>query len=112
MAGVYADTDVRRGVHKAPANEVIQGITGFELYVNKFQQEVLNPLAINCLRLFAKSRISRVGRRTLADQPEWKYVNVRRYFLFLEHSIEIRDQLGGVRAEWREALGECPGHGL
>lgn len=88
MAGIYADTDVRRGVHKAPANEVIQGATGLELYVNKFQQEVLNPLAINCLRFFPNRGLRVWGSRTLADDPDWKYVNVRRYFLFLEHSIE------------------------
>lgn len=88
IAGIYADTDVRRGVHKAPANEVIQGATGLELYVNKFQQEVLNPLAINCLRFFPNRGLRVWGSRTLADDPEWKYVNVRRYFLFLEHSIE------------------------
>jgi hypothetical protein len=87
MAGLYADTDVRRGVYKAPANEVIQGTTGLELYVNTFQQDVLNPLSINCLRFFPNRGYRVWGGRTLSDDPEWLYVNVRRYFLFLEHSI-------------------------
>ncbi len=88
MAGLYADTDVQRGVHKAPANEVIQGATGLELYVNTFQQEVLNPLGINCLRFFANRGYRVWGGRTLSDDPDWRYVNVRRYFMFLEHSID------------------------
>jgi phage tail sheath protein FI len=88
IAGLYADTDVQRGVHKAPANEVIQGVTGLELYVNTFQQEVLNPVGINCLRLFANRGYRVWGGRTLSDDPDWRYVNVRRYFMFLEHSID------------------------
>jgi uncharacterized protein len=88
MAGLYADTDVQRGVHKAPANEVIQGATGLELYVNTFQQEVLNPVGINCLRFFPNRGYRVWGGRTLSDDPDWRYVNVRRYFMFLEHSID------------------------
>lgn len=88
MAGIYARTDVERGVHKAPANTVVQGALSFHQNINKFQQEVLNPQGINCLRSFA-GRGHRVwGGRTLSSDPEWKYVNVRRYFLYLEKSIE------------------------
>ncbi len=88
MAGIYARNDTERGVHKAPANVVIQGALGFNQVVNKFQQELLNPNGINCLRFFA-GRGNRVwGARTLSSDGEWKYVNVRRYFLFLERSIE------------------------
>jgi phage tail sheath protein FI len=92
MAGVYANTDVTRGVHKAPANEVVLGALRFEQDINKFQQELLNPNGINCLRSFP-GRGHRVwGGRTLSSDPEWKYVNVRRYFNYLERSIEKSTQ--------------------
>jgi phage tail sheath protein FI len=92
IAGIYARTDVDRGVHKAPANEVVFGALRFEQEINQFQQELLNPNGINCLRSFA-GRGHRVwGGRTLSSDPEWKYVNVRRYFLFLERSIEKSTQ--------------------
>jgi hypothetical protein len=92
IAGVYANTDVTRGVHKAPANEVVIGALGFAQEVNRFQQELLNPNGINCLRSFP-GRGHRVwGGRTLSADPEWKYVNVRRYFLFLERSIDKSTQ--------------------
>lgn len=92
IAGIYVRTDVDRGVHKAPANEVVMGALRFEQEVNKFQQELLNPNGINCLRSFP-GRGHRVwGVRTLSSDPEWKYVNVRRYFLYLERSIEKSTQ--------------------
>jgi phage tail sheath protein FI len=88
MAGIYARTDVERGVHKSPANVAVFGALRFNQNINKFQQELLNPKGINCLRSFP-GRGHRVwGGRTLSDDPEWKYLNVRRYFLFLERSIE------------------------
>lgn len=92
IAGICVRTDVDRGVHKAPANEVVMGALRFEQEVNKFQQELLNPNGINCLRSFP-GRGHRVwGGRTLSSDPEWKYVNVRRYFLYLERSIEKSTQ--------------------
>lgn len=88
MAGIYARTDVDRGVHKSPANVPVFGALRFNQNINKFQQELLNPMGINCLRSFP-GRGHRVwGGRTLSGDPEWKYLNVRRYFLFLERSIE------------------------
>lgn len=88
VAGVYAGTDVNRGVHKPPANEVVIGALRFAQEINQFQQELLNPNGINCLRSFP-GRGHRVwGGRTMASDPEWKYVNVRRYFLYLERSID------------------------
>jgi phage tail sheath protein FI len=88
MAGIYARSDVERGVHKAPANEVVRGILRFSRPVNKGEQDVLNPEGINCLRFF-EGRGNRVwGARTLSSDPEWIYVNVRRLFIFLEHSID------------------------
>ncbi|MCG6942860.1 MAG: phage tail sheath subtilisin-like domain-containing protein [Thiohalocapsa sp.] len=92
IAGVYANTDVTRGVHKAPANEVVLGALRFAQDINRFQQELLNPNGINCLRSFP-GRGHRVwGGRTLSSDPEWKYVNVRRYFLYLERSIDVSTQ--------------------
>ncbi|WP_300427272.1 phage tail sheath subtilisin-like domain-containing protein [uncultured Thalassolituus sp.] len=92
IAGVYANTDVQRGVHKAPANEPVIGALGFAQEINRFQQELLNPAGVNCLRSFP-GRGHRVwGGRTLSSDPEWKYVNVRRYFLYLERSIEKSTQ--------------------
>lgn len=92
VAGVYANTDVTRGVHKPPANETVLGALSFAQEINRFQQELLNPNGINCLRSFP-GRGHRVwGGRTLASDPEWKYINVRRYFLYLERSIDKSTQ--------------------
>jgi hypothetical protein len=92
VAGIYARSDVERGVHKAPANEVVLGITRFEKNVTTGQQAVLNPEGINALRFFER-RSNRVwGARTLSSDPEWKYVNVRRLFIYLEHSIDKATQ--------------------
>ncbi|HEX8275581.1 MAG TPA: phage tail sheath subtilisin-like domain-containing protein [Longimicrobiaceae bacterium] len=92
VCGIYARTDIERGVHKAPANEVVRGLTSFEININKPRQDVLNPEGINALRFF-EGRGSRVwGARTMSSDPEWKYVNVRRLFIFLEHSIDKATQ--------------------
>ncbi|MGW3668111.1 phage tail sheath family protein [Streptomyces sp. NPDC005141] len=92
VAGVYARSDLTRGVHKAPANEVVYGLTRFEANINTGRQQVLNPEGINALRFFP-GRGNRVwGARTLSSDPEWKYVNVRRFFIFLEHSIDKATQ--------------------
>lgn len=88
VCGIYARNDIERGVHKAPANEVIRSALRFDKLVNTGEQEVLNPLGINCLRFF-EGRGHRVwGARTTSSDPEWKYINIRRYFLYLEHSID------------------------
>ncbi|HUH11951.1 MAG TPA: phage tail sheath subtilisin-like domain-containing protein [Longimicrobiales bacterium] len=88
VAGVYARNDVQHGVHKAPANEVVRGALGFEITLNKGQQDVLNPEGINCFRTL-EGRGNRVwGARTISSDPEWKYVNLRRYFAYLERSID------------------------
>jgi uncharacterized protein len=91
-AGIYARSDIERGVHKAPANEVVLGITRFTQNVTYDRQSVLNPEGINALRFF-EGRANRVwGARTMSSDPEWKYVNVRRLFNFLEHSIDRSTQ--------------------
>jgi hypothetical protein len=88
MCGIYARNDIERGVHKTPANEVVRGALRFESDVNFAQQEVLNPLGVNCLRYFSGRGYRVWGGRTVSSDPEWKYVNVRRYFNFLENSID------------------------
>jgi phage tail sheath protein FI len=90
VAGVYARTDIERGVHKAPANEVVRGALGLCVPVNKGFQDILNPRGVDCLRDFrSNGRGIRVwGARTVSSDPEWKYVNVRRLFLFIEESID------------------------
>lgn len=88
VTGIYARSDIERGVHKAPANEVIRGLTKFEVNINKGRQDVLNPEGINALRFF-EGRGNRVwGARTMTSDPEWKYVNVRRLFIYIEHTID------------------------
>jgi phage tail sheath protein FI len=92
VAGIYARNDIERGVHKAPANEVVLGLTKFETSVNFGRQAVLNPEGINALRFFP-GRSNRVwGARTMSSDPEWRYVNVRRLFIYLEHSIDDATQ--------------------
>jgi phage tail sheath protein FI len=92
VAGIYARNDTEKGVHKAPANEVVLGAIGLEAPINQRQQEVLNPLGINCLRFF-ENRGNRVwGARTISSDPEWKYLNIRRFFAYLEASIERSTQ--------------------
>jgi len=91
-AGIYARSDIQRGVHKAPANEVVLGITRLMQNVTFDRQSVLNPEGINALRFFP-GRSNRVwGARTMSSDPEWKYVNVRRLFIYLEHSIDKSTQ--------------------
>jgi phage tail sheath protein FI len=90
VMGIYARSDIERGVHKAPANEVIRGIQDLEFKLMKEEQDILNPRNINVLRNFRENnRGLRVwGARTLSSDPDWKYVNVRRLFIFVEHSID------------------------
>ncbi|WP_156426372.1 phage tail sheath subtilisin-like domain-containing protein [Nocardia jinanensis] len=90
VLGIYARVDNTRGVHKAPANEVILGITGLEQTITKGQQEILNPRGINVLRdLRADRRGFRVyGARCRTSEQDWIYVNVRRLFIFLEESLD------------------------
>lgn len=88
VCGIYARNDVERGVYKAPANEVVRGALRFESDINFAQQELLNPLGVNCLRFFAGRGNRLWGARLASSDPEWKYVNVRRYFNYLEASVD------------------------
>ncbi len=88
IAGIYARSDTERGVHKAPANEVVRGATSLQFPISKGKQDVLNPRGVNCIRVFPGRGIRLWGARTISSDPLWKYINVRRLFLFLEESIE------------------------
>ena len=88
VAGVYARTDRLRGVHKAPANEVLDGVVDLERLLTNADQDYLNPKHVNCLRFFPGRGIRVWGARTLSGQPAWTYVNVRRVFLTAVRWIE------------------------
>jgi phage tail sheath protein FI len=87
MAGVWARNDDTRGVHKAPANEVVRGAISLEINITKGEHDQLNPVGINCIRSFPGRGIRVWGARTLSSDPAWRYVNVRRLFNYLEESI-------------------------
>lgn len=87
MAGIWARNDSSRGVHKAPANEVIRGAVTLELNITKGEHDLLNPIAVNCIRSFRGQGIRVWGARTLSSDPEWRYLNVRRLFNYVEKSI-------------------------
>jgi phage tail sheath protein FI len=88
VAGIYARNDINRAVYKAPANEIVETAIGLETFLNKAQQDILNPLGVNCFRFFENRGFRLWGARTTSSDPEWKYVNLRRYFAYLEHSID------------------------
>src|SRR5271165_447390 len=88
VAGVYTRTDYGRGVHKAPANEVLQGVVGLERHLSDKDQACLNPNRVNCIRSFPGRGIRVWGARTLSNQDAWLYVNVRRLFLTAIRWIE------------------------
>jgi phage tail sheath protein FI len=89
VTGLIARVDIDRGVHKAPANEVLRDATNLEFPVPKGNQDVLNPKGVNCTRDFREHQrgIRLYGARTMSSDPEWKYINVRRLFIFVEQSI-------------------------
>jgi uncharacterized protein len=88
MAGVFARTDETRGVHKAPANEIVRGCLGLEVKVTKGEHDTLNPIGVNVIRSFPGRGIRVWGARTLSSDPSWRYVPVRRLFNMIEESIE------------------------
>jgi len=87
VLGVYARTDAERGVFKAPANETLRGLVGLEFDVNDAMQGILNPRGVNVIRQFPGKGILVWGARTMTSDTIWKYVSVRRLFIFLERSI-------------------------
>jgi uncharacterized protein len=87
VCGIYALSDNTRGVWKAPANESVAGALDLEFDVTHGEQEILNPRGVNVIRRFPGRGIRVWGARTLSSDPLWKYINVRRLFIFLEASI-------------------------
>ena len=87
IAGVWARSDEERGVHKAPANEILRGALGLEINITKGEHDQLNPDGINCIRAFPGRGIRVWGARTLSSDPAWRYLNVRRLFNYIEESI-------------------------
>jgi phage tail sheath protein FI len=87
VLGIYARVDTNRGVFKAPANEVVRGVLGLAFAVTEEMQSELNPRSVNVIRALPTRGIRVWGARTLSSNGLWKYVSVRRYFIFLERSI-------------------------
>ncbi|HEX2572316.1 MAG TPA: phage tail sheath subtilisin-like domain-containing protein [Polyangia bacterium] len=121
MAGLYARVDNARGVWKAPANEVVQNITGLKINFTTGEQDILNPRGVNAIRRFEGQGIRAWGARTLSSDPSVKYINVRRFLIFLEASIfrgtqwavfepntpdtwgRVQDSVGAfLNTQWRE----------
>jgi len=87
MAGIWGRNDDTRGVHKAPANEVVRGAIDLEINITKAEHDLLNPEGINCIRSFPGRGIRVWGARTISSDPSWRYLNVRRLFNYIEESI-------------------------
>lgn len=94
IMGVWGRTDETRGVYKAPANEVPRGVIGVAYETNFREQELLNPIGINCIRNFPNRGTRIWGARTLVepDKTEWRYISVRRLISYIEKSIELGTQ--------------------
>lgn len=89
LIGLYNRVDSDRGVHKAPANETLLGAIGLQLNVSKGEQDVLNPIGVNCIRAFTNRGIRVWGARTLSTtEGAWRYINVRRLFIMVETSLQ------------------------
>ena len=88
MAGIWARTDMTRGVHKAPANEIVRGALDLTYGVTREEQALLNPEGVNCIRYFPGAGIMVWGARTVDEEAsEWRYLSVRRLFNMLKESI-------------------------
>lgn len=88
MMGIYSRTDMERGLQKAPANEIVRGALELTVYYGQGEQEVLNPVGVNLIRSFIGRGIRVWGARTLSSNALWKYINVRRLFIYVEQSIK------------------------
>lgn len=88
IMGIYARSDNSRGVHKAPANEVVRACVGLDCQFNKGEQDILNPKGVNLIRSFPGQGIRVWGARTVSSNASWKYINVRRLFIYIEESIK------------------------
>ncbi|MER5705094.1 phage tail sheath subtilisin-like domain-containing protein [Micromonospora sp. NPDC002296] len=92
LAGLWSRNDTERGVHKAPANEVVRGVVDLQNNVTKGEQDLLNPIGVNCIRAFPGRGVRVWGARTLSSDPAWRYINVRRLFNYVEESILLGTQ--------------------
>ncbi|MBN1699166.1 MAG: phage tail sheath family protein [Spirochaetales bacterium] len=88
VAGIYGRVDSKRGVHKAPANEIYNGAISVKYPLTDIEQELLNPKGINCIREFEGRGIRVWGARTFSSNSEWRYINVRRLFCMVEKAIQ------------------------
>lgn len=89
IAGIWARSDTERGVHKAPANEIVRGCTRLGYNVTKGEQDTLNPNGVNCIRFFPGMGYRVWGARTLASDASWRYINVRRLFNMIEQTLRV-----------------------
>lgn len=87
LAGIWSRNDDTRGVWKAPANEVVRGALNVATQITEGEQDLLNPIGVNCIRAFGTRGIRVWGARTLSSDPSWRYINVRRLFNFIEESV-------------------------
>ena len=87
VCGLYAQSDSARGVAHAPANLPLAGALGLERQVTEAEAKPLNSSGVNCIRAFPSAGIRLWGARTASSNPEWRYVNLRRYAIYLEQSV-------------------------
>ena len=87
VAGMWSRSDAERGVHKAPANEVLRGVVDVETSLTRGEHDLLNPIGVNVIRGMPGRGIRVWGARTLSSDPAWRYINVRRLFSFVEDSL-------------------------
>ena len=92
VCGIFARNDNTKGVSKSPGNEIVRGALRFQTQISFAEQELLNPRGVNCLRFFPGRGNRLWGSRTASSDPEWKYIGPRRFFLYLEHSIDRSTQ--------------------
>ena len=88
LVGIYGRSDTERGVHKVPANEVVRGAVSLEIQLSRGEQDVLNPIGVNCIRAFPGRGIRVWGGRTLSSNGAWRYINVRRLFNMVGSSLD------------------------
>jgi hypothetical protein len=89
LAGIWARSDTERGVHKAPANEIVRGCMRLAYNVTKGEQDTLNPVGVNCIRFFPGMGYRVWGARTLSSDAAWRYINVRRLFNMIEQTLRV-----------------------
>jgi uncharacterized protein len=92
IAGIFARVDSQVGVHRAPANEELSWAQAVNVDITGAVQGVLNPLGINCIRTFPGRGVRIYGARTVSSEPSWIYVNVRRFLIMIERSVEVATQ--------------------